>query len=471
MISINQENTGKAATKQANFHFYAKNDPTLDLTLQANPAFLADPLQFVKSLNQADRDTLSGLLWIRHKFGSSMDRKPEIFIGKDSLAAKLGYSSRHIDRVINKLISLGLISKIIGGYNLANVYKFNAIFDHPTYRSKLARFFPALRFLGVAFLCSVNTHFKKDVTANIRVFIYKKEKGEEKRGVVGHWISYREAKKQREERKRMSFESLAPKTKVVTALKLNKLGQLYLTPYHPDAILWANKRIQAVQKPPTDTFTYFKKLCSIWHSEHGEVIEFEYLDSVLRSQPSWRDLPVFEDDGRIHRSTAVTPPPAYKKYEKDGESQPAYQKSPAKVPVSSGDAYQKNIGKTYQDPYTNPEYAKLREYRDPKTFDRQVEFAKFIDTLRAKKAAGETLNPFAQMMLDEADVRLLQSNNQLTDQDVEDALSKLTGKLEESIVRSSITSSQSATQEEDMPWRHGIDYGDDLVAGVDYDYV
>jgi hypothetical protein len=67
----------------------------------------------------------------------------------------------------------------------------------------------------------------------------------------------------------------------ITAIDLTLAGEIELMQFHHEAVNFANKRM--LKTPPKDApFTYFIKLCQIWHQENNAPVNPQLVESIQK---------------------------------------------------------------------------------------------------------------------------------------------------------------------------------------------
>lgn len=405
-MSIDSNNARNIGKIQENSSL-VKNLHKFDDTLLASPEFIANPIRFLNDYrNKGVREVLR--IMINKVFCPQLQ---QAWIGKEILAHKIGYSERHTDRLVDKAIDHGLMSKKVGGYNEANVYRLNPIFDHPVYRFKLSKIFPILK---TSFLLSINLLAPNVTGRNVpaitegdvfnSISITKQERlsvlRETSMIMNSLWYSHDARTRARDEmggecyanqnhkkiqsvntikksesmvneqvRKSMEFIDAGLKSMIPT-----KWGKYNLAVYPVEALQYADECMMQSTETIHDAFKFFAgcawKYCV--NKNLTDQIDWKPLNALRASTPDIDLLPLVEKVLRDPNNGTRAQAKGLRSTKTSSNPQPTFR-----------------LAKPGDSDYNNP-----RTPRDPRTFNYEGEHAKKISAAKELVSQGKKLNPF-----------------------------------------------------------------------------
>jgi predicted transcriptional regulator len=510
LISIDYKNALSSAIRQENFIAATAqvskpatrkySHPTIDYNLKVPEAFARDPKEYVKTeIKGVERRIFGQLLYLRAQGTQS------VFVCYETLARRAACTPRHAIRVVEKLIARGFISKTVGTYNVANIYKFNRLFDHPTYRAKLACYFPALKMMPGYVATAINNHFripieetaiasdvsllslKENVIANIKAELLKSSTGSiqgvsidtrdiRDQGLESPWFE-RDARtrinvalgvvddcclpvffknEEREEmqtylnpsqmdvvRQRQTKSKAA--VKEMRCLKLSYYGEAKIAILYPaEAIKWADNELYCKTKQPENPYGLFKSLLDIWCKQHGVKPNYHDWDSVRAQLALEPEQVPAEIDNNVMQAWS------------GGAKTQQASHAPA------GSAYSKRLPFVPNNPYAQGgKYHHLLEVRKPEgMYHPATSWDGAIDYSKGELAVGNKINPFQAFMI-ELDDRLKAPVDTLPEQ-----ARKAPWELMAEALSVSIPATH--TRQDEAP-RQSLDFANDIELYMDSD--
>lgn len=394
-------------------------ESSIQLAQQRRELLKSNPAQVVKGFSLATRQVYDYLVRV-----SAYHDK--VYLSHDRIGQIVRKSRRQVVRVLKTLREWGLISWHTPERNwknhLANEYFVDPIVRDLKFRKGAGYWIWGLRVLPLVLLVSnialSKARAERDVTPIKNIDIYQSvsesvsvDSLSISRVVscknTNYRIRYTKVKPglTNQERRNMHIEQMKHKEQAITAIKLTKIGVIHFTPFDLEAIKEANYRLQTVPGKIDNPIGYMKKLCLDWHKKHNKPTDFSFSDQMFTQYPEFKSLPVYEDDGRVHKLsvsqvadlTAAGEKIDPRDYGIDPEAQVQYQPNQSRQSSVVGEAPKVMVNRTSPySPYTPFKSSQV----DRETLDRGAEFKKAADHFRAEIAAGNKINQYAQYLID-----------------------------------------------------------------------
>lgn len=375
-------------TLQPEYSF--RDNRTVADNLQTVDLFTRDPITLIAGLSKAQRAVLNQILFKQVKF-------KDIYVTNDTIAKFTGYCTKTVTRATELLTKLGLISKRIEGYGLANTYRLHPLFNDRSYRAKLGQYLPSLRLLPWFMALSISMLFStvtdRNVPANLSHDFYKKSSSSSLSNTQDARARNKvpqlpASKKIIITRGGRDMEQIKSAIDAIRTLKLTVWGKIVLAAYPAAAIKYADQELYNRKDEPKNPLGLFKSLCQKYCDANKLKADFSRVDE-LKKQVPW-EIGHYEVTENIRHCSQASDKKALKgtkEYLPGKEWDLKQQNKQIRRPVETG-----NVGSMRMPAWTQTEDQKRRDKECIAT----VEIDKAIEAAKAQGA----MNPFMALLVE-----------------------------------------------------------------------
>lgn len=390
-----------------------------------------NPTRLLNYLTPSDQRVYNYFIDLKQYYG-------KVFPPIERIASRLGVATSTVKLASGKLRALGLVDWVTPELwsNKANEYFLHPIMHDHGFRAALAPFFKAIRIIPLALLLSVipdincitnrisatNISLKEKVSlSKVRLFknvidtdtdesLSRELTGRARMRTKGR-ISHRS--KNHKER-RMKSESAV---KAIKSIAFTSWGQYRLTAFPAEAIEWADKQIGSIIGSVKEPARYFTTLCIKWCRMNNQIADYTHINDFIKKTPEAINFSEVEESWtpQVTESESVASPKKTVSRERDAKrstvgidldamKRQAYFNSKGagkfKDEVERAQWADKlGVYEEARPSYGTKQISGPLEYRTHEEADWSSERAKAVDVLKERKAVGQHINKYAEILI------------------------------------------------------------------------